>query len=116
MPKPPFREYDPQPRRGDDIKLKAFGVEIEASGRIVILTIIASIATAVAVWGVIRNEAAHAAIWRAFEVQTCVLTLNEAERREYRTEGKYCPRPQTIRFRDDGVQDGRDERHRYSKR
>lgn len=107
MAKPSYREYDENPRRGDDIKLKAFGVEVEASGRMVILIILASVASAIAVWGIVRNESAHDGIWRAFEVQTCVLTLNEEERREYRTEGKYCPQPRSIRFRDDGAEERR---------
>lgn len=114
MSKPPYREYDEQPKRGDDIKLKAFGVEIEASGRMVIAILIAIVASAIAIWGLMRNEAAHDAIWRAFEVQTCVLTLNEAERKEYRTEGKYCPKPRRVWFRDESMEGMRDERARHT--
>lgn len=114
MTKPPFREHDQMPRRGDDIKLKAFGVEIEANGKMVILTVIALSGLGVAIWGVLRNEAAHAAMWRAVERQTCVLTLNEQERREYRTEGKYCPPPRAVYFQNGHSGDTPGERHRFS--
>jgi hypothetical protein len=106
MAKPPFREYDDMPRRGDDIKINALGVTVEASGRIVFLTIVCFLAFGLAVWGVFRNEAAHAVISRTLEVTICVLTLNEEERREYRTEGKYCPSPGRVQFRDErGLRD-----------
>lgn len=101
------------PNRGDDVRLKGFGIEIEASGRIVILTIIALAALGITCWGVWKNELAHEQLVRGLEVQTCVLTLNEAERREFRAEGKYCPTPR-VRFRDDSVT--RDERQRFSSR
>lgn len=114
MAKPPFRDYDDHPRRNDDIKIKAFGIELEANGKMVILMIIAIAALTVAVWGIFRNEEAHAAMWRAVERQTCVLTLNEQERKEYRTEGKYCPPPRAVYFRSDhGTSTTRDERDRF---
>lgn len=92
MAKPDFRNRDDSPKRGDDIRVKAFGVEVEASGRIVILVVISLAALAVAIWGVYKNEISHAAMLRAFELQTCILTLNEQERREYRERGRYCAR------------------------
>jgi hypothetical protein len=102
MPKPPFRSADDCPYRSDDIRVKAMGIEVEASGRIVVLTVVALAALLISGWLAYRNESAHEAMWRAFEMQTCVLTLNEAERKEFRTEGKYCPGAARIRFRDDG--------------
>lgn len=98
MAKPPFREYDDMPKRGDDIRISAFGVTVEASGRIVFLTLVCFLTAGLAVWGVFRNEAAHTSISRTLEVTICVLTLNEQERREYRTEGKYCPTPRAVQF------------------
>lgn len=106
MGKPAFRDYDESPKRVDDIRIKGFGIELEANGRIVILFLISMAALGVAIWGVISNEKAHAAMLRAFELQTCILTLNEQERREYRENGRYCAR--SFQF-----SNGRDERNRY---
>lgn len=97
MAKPPWRENDDNPKRGDDIRVRAFGVEVEASGRVVILTLIALAALGGVVAHAFVNTREHDAMLqaieqqtRAIELQTCVLTLNEGERREFRTEGKYC--------------------------
>jgi hypothetical protein len=113
MAKPQFRDYDEKPKRDDDMRLKAFGIELEASGRIVILTILALAALFLAGWAAYQNERSHYQLWRALEVQTCVLTLNEQERKEFRTEGKYCPTPR-IKFKDEGV--GRSDYRRSMKR
>lgn len=97
MAKPSFRDYDDTPKRQDDIRLKAFGVEVEASGKIVVLTLIALAACAGVAAHAVTTTKEHDAMLkaieqqtRAIEVQTCVLTLNEGERREFRIDGKYC--------------------------
>lgn len=88
--KPDFRQYDEHPKRHEDIKVKAFGVEVEASGRTVVMLILLVM---LVLLGFLHHTVTVAALTSMGELQkemTCVLTLNEDERREYRTEGKYC--------------------------
>src|SRR5688572_21182494 len=98
MARPESRDYDAIPKRGDDIKIGALGVTLEASGRTVVLVICA---VAIVVWGfwhdqnsdrqstAILHEQARVAAELASEQRqtsasiatlTCVLTLSEAER------------------------------------
>lgn len=112
MAKPPFREEDLQPKRTDDINLSIpwlGGFNYEGSGRTLIALLIGAALLAISCaslvymwWHDGKADSQHSQIVRALEVQTCVLTLNEAERREFRSDGKYCPTPR-IKFRDEAV-------------
>lgn len=120
--KPPFRELDEIPARGDDIKITLPWFKYEGSGRLLALLLIAAglFAVSIVATGYMyahdtRTAVDHATLVQTIEVQTCVLTLNELERREFRTEGKYCGghgRRGGVNFRDDGTE--RDERQRFS--
>lgn len=101
MAKPSYRDYDEHPKRGDDIKLSAFGFSVEASGRVVVTVILVlGIVAGLVTWGILHDQDTsrdHAVLNEAqrltietLEVQTCVLTLNEDERKAFRQEGRYC--------------------------
>lgn len=106
--KPNWRENDSMPRRGDDIKISAFGASVEASGRTVVFVIVAIVLAMLSVAGFyLASEALSEhdkttavdhrelvtsvnRVVDTVEIMTCVLTLNDAERREFRESGRYC--------------------------
>lgn len=92
MGKPPFREDDEMPKRVDDIRIVfPFNMgSVEASGRTVVGIILVIAALGYLFWHDFKTERAHEASTRTLQTVICVLTLNEAERREYRLSGKYC--------------------------
>lgn len=90
--KPPFREADEIPKRGDDIKITfPFNLgSVEASGRTVVGIILVISAIGFLFWHDYQTEQAHERTNRTMQTVICVLTLNEQERREYRISGQYC--------------------------
>lgn len=116
MAKPDFREDDPIPSRRSDIKLKIPVIgEMEASGPIVVivlLVILLGLVIAAHHYTQDRQQDQIAArqdesiqrftnaqeqvsdnqekLSRIVATFTCVLTLNEVQRREFRIEGRYC--------------------------
>lgn len=116
METPPFRDNDETPRRRSDMKIGIPNIfMMEASGHtvIIVLLILALVATLGAhhyLQDRQQDQIAHRQIessQRFADVQetlsdnqeklgrivatfTCVLTLTEAQRREFRVEGKYC--------------------------
>lgn len=108
MAKPIWREHDSHPKRGDDMRIKALGVEIEASGRTVVFVIVAIVLGMLSVGGFYlaneglvkhdtRTAVDHQALLSSVdrmvdtvETMTCVLTLNDKERVEFRENGRYC--------------------------
>ncbi len=95
--KPEWRDEDESPKRHDDIHVKAFGVDVEASGRTVILVLLTAALIGFGFFHDWKSDGQHS---RMAEVQTlnaalnatqiCVVSLNEQEKREFRIEGKYC--------------------------
>lgn len=80
-------------KRQDDIWIRIpGGFEFAASGKYVILFLIVIILAAYGIWHDYKTETIHVELLRAQETMICVLTLNELERREYRTDGRYCGR------------------------
>lgn len=108
MHKPDWRSQDAMSRRGDDIKISAFGVAVEASGRTVVFIIVAIVLAALSLAGFyLANEALSKHDERTavdhqklvtsvdrvvdtVEIMTCVLTLNDSERKAFRENGRYC--------------------------
>ena len=108
MTTPEWRQHDEHPKRGDDIKLTAFGASVEASGRTVVVVIVALAIVAMGAFGfwlaaegLAKHEDRtlndHQAVvksittnTRTLETTICVLTLDERERKEYRISGRYC--------------------------
>ena len=112
QPRPPWRDHDKSPKREDDLRLKAFGVEVEGSGRTVTVLIVAIVLalicgglTIAGYWLTkdqvekhdVRSQSEHLTLVSSIdrmvnvvETMTCVLTLNDAERVVFRETGKYC--------------------------
>lgn len=101
MMKPPFRERDEIPKRQDDIRFSFLGATVEASGRTVVIVIVAVILGLLGAAGYFATATAqelhdrltseqHSRLIETVEIMTCVLTLNEAERKDFRTTGAYC--------------------------
>lgn len=99
--KPHWREFDSMPRRGDDIRLSFMGASIEANGRTVVIVICAVVIALLGIAGWWMSTVAqenhdertardHTQLITTIEVMTCVLTLNEFERKEFRQTGRYC--------------------------
>lgn len=108
MARPTWRNNDDNPKRGDDMRISAMGVEVEASGRTVIFVIVAVVLGMLSVAGFYmasvsltkhddRTALDHSRLVTSvervvdtMEVMTCVLTLNDQERVRFRETGQYC--------------------------
>lgn len=90
MPKPSWRAYDSSPSREDDIRLSFLGFTLQASGRMVVLVILVIAASGLGVLHDLRSNEAHEVLAENFAVMTCVLTLSDPQKAEFRIEGKYC--------------------------
>lgn len=106
--RPQWRDYDDTPKRGDDTHIEVPWFKYEGSGRLLV-ALLMSLAMLVGSGGGVlygwyhdRNmEMQHQSLVMAIDtlisvvsVQTCVLTLSNDERREFREQGKYCALPQ----------------------
>lgn len=125
MAKPPFRENDETPKREDDVHISLPWFKFDGSGKLLVsiltttgLLLVGCGSLGFSWWHDRRVDSEHDAIVHAQQEATnelrtaiCVLTLNEFERKEYRTEGKYCQGK--ARFSEESP---RDERQRYTKR
>lgn len=97
MDKPEFRDNDENPKRSDDVRFKGFGFEAEASGKNITTFIMTLSLVFFVGWHDWKDSGQHD---RMTEAQTlnaalvatgnCIAALNEMERYQYRTEGKYC--------------------------
>lgn len=97
MRKPPWRDNDDSPTRSDDIQISFLGFTLAASGRMVVLIILVLAVGALGIFHDVRITEAHARdsdaherLAEGFLVMTCVLTLNDVQKEEFRTLGKFC--------------------------
>lgn len=71
-------------QRVDDINLKAFGVELHATGRMVIIILLVCAVLGFGLWHAFTTMEEHSSIARSVTVLTYVLTLSEQERKDLR--------------------------------
>jgi hypothetical protein len=86
--RPDSRDNDPVPYRSSDMKVSlpgGFGFEANGSTVTTMILIVALILTVVS-----HHYLQERHNERALAVFSCIFTLNEEQRREFRNDGKYC--------------------------
>jgi hypothetical protein len=81
MAKPSYRDFDENPRRGDDIKIGAFGVSLEANGKTVVGLILTLCALGALFYHDYQANQDHKQFVKQVQIFTYVLTADEAERK-----------------------------------
>jgi hypothetical protein len=97
MAKPPFRDYDDTSKRGDDLRYSGPLGTLEVSGKNVVIIMLMAGMVGLGFYHHNKLTEGHEQFAQsqqrfleAMILHTCVISLNEEERKEFRREQKYC--------------------------